>query len=81
LNHLLFWSIMAGACTALGAILLFIKRHWSAASLAVFLGLASGVMIAVVLFDMLPSALAYAGFGPTIKGAAVAFLPLLREQL
>jgi ZIP family zinc transporter len=76
LNHLLFWSIMAGACTALGAILLFIKRHWSAASLAVFLGLASGVMIAVVLFDMLPSALAYAGFGPTIKGVAGGFLLL-----
>ena len=55
---------MAGACTALGAILLFIKRHWSAASLAVFLGLASGVMIAVVLFDMLPSALAMPVLAP-----------------
>lgn len=76
MNQLLFWSIMAGACTALGAIFLFIKRHWSEASLAVFLGLASGVMIAVVLFDMLPSALVYAGFGPAMKGIAGGLLVL-----
>jgi len=76
LNQLLFWSIMAGACTSLGAILLFIKRRWSNSSLAVFLGLASGVMIAVVIFDMLPSALAYAGFGAAIKGVASGLLVL-----
>jgi len=76
LHQLLFWSIMAGACTSVGAILLFIKRHWSNASLAVFLGLASGVMIAVVVFDMLPSALVYAGFGSAIKGVATGMLVL-----
>lgn len=76
MNQLLLWSILAGGCTALGAVLLFIKRRWSSASLAVFLGLASGVMIAVVMFDMLPSALAYAGFGPAVKGVAAGLLVL-----
>ena len=52
-------SLMAGLCTALGALLLFGRRNWSNRSLAVFLGLAAGVMTAVVLFDMLPSALLY----------------------
>lgn len=76
MNQLLLWSISAGACTALGAVLLFIKRRWSDASLAIFLGLASGVMIAVVIFDMLPSALAYAGYGSALKGVAAGFLVL-----
>lgn len=74
LDQVLLWSMLAGICTAIGAIMLFIKRRWSSASLAVFLGLASGVMVAVVVFDMLPSALAYAGFGSTIKGVAGGFL-------
>lgn len=76
LDQVLLWSMLAGICTAIGAIMLFIKRRWSSASLAVFLGLASGVMVAVVVFDMLPSALAYAGFGSTIKGVAGGFLIL-----
>jgi ZIP family zinc transporter len=74
LDQVLLWSMLAGICTAIGAIMLFIKRRWSSASLAVFLGLASGVMVAVVVFDMLPSAVAYAGFGSTIKGVAGGFL-------
>ena len=76
MDQVLLWSMLAGICTAIGAIMLFIKRRWSSASLAVFLGLASGVMVAVVVFDMLPSALAYAGFGSTIKGVAGGFLIL-----
>ncbi|MEN6324813.1 MAG: ZIP family metal transporter [Syntrophomonas sp.] len=57
MGDLLFFSFLAGGCTLMGAVLLFIKRRWSLASLGLFLGLASGVMLAVVLFDMLPSAL------------------------
>ena len=49
IHQVLGISIAAGACTALGAIMLFIKRHWDNSSLAVFLGLASGVMVAVIL--------------------------------
>lgn len=56
---LLIISLMAGMCTVVGAFMLFIKRNWSNRSLAVFLGLAAGVMMAVVCFDMLPSALLY----------------------
>ncbi|MGR6835848.1 ZIP family metal transporter [Syntrophomonas erecta] len=66
--NLVIVSIAAGACTALGAVLLFIKKRWSNASLAVFLGMASGVMVAVVIFDMLPSALVYGGIKPVLEG-------------
>lgn len=57
----LAWSILAGLGTALGALLIFIKQNWSSKSLAFYLGLASGVMAAVVMFDMLPSAFVYSG--------------------
>lgn len=56
MDHALLWSLAAGACTALGAGILFLKKRWSSRSLSFFLGLASGVMLAVVFFDMLPSA-------------------------
>lgn len=59
MSHLLIISSLAGLCTAAGAVLLFIKREWSNRSLAVFLGLAAGVMTAVVVFDLLPSAFLY----------------------
>ena len=61
LTNSLEWSILAGLGTALGALLIFIKKEWSSKSLAFYLGLASGVMVAVVVFDMLPSALLYSG--------------------
>ena len=57
--YLLIISLLAGLCTAAGAVLLFIKIKWSNRSLAVFLGLAAGVMTAVVIFDLLPSAFLY----------------------
>ncbi|MGI6435980.1 MAG: ZIP family metal transporter [Syntrophomonadaceae bacterium] len=56
-DNIMAMSVLAGFCTTVGAMLLFIKRNWSNRSLAVFLGLASGVMVAVVVFDMMPSAL------------------------
>ena len=63
----LWWSFLAGACTVIGAAVLFVSRDWGKRSLAFFLGLASGVMIAVVVFDLLPSILF---FPHRIKGMA-----------
>lgn len=64
----LVMSILAGACTAVGAVFLFSKRNWSDRSLAFYLGLASGVMVAVVVFDMMPSALLYSGWLQALVG-------------
>lgn len=57
MGNTLLWSLLAGICTTLGAVILFFRKKWSNRNLSFFLGLASGVMAAVVLFDMLPSAL------------------------
>lgn len=75
-GEVLLLSCIAGFCTTLGAVLLFIKRHWSNRSLAFFLGLASGVMVAVVLFDMLPSAFLFTRFYIAAAGVAIGFTSL-----
>lgn len=77
MEHAFIWSVVAGACTALGAVILFLKKRWSNRSLAFFLGLAAGVMLAVVIFDMLPSALLYAGFMKAIIGIGLGLLIML----
>lgn len=72
----LIMSILAGGCTAVGAAFLFAKRNWSDSSLAFYLGLASGVMAAVVIFDMMPSALLYSGCLQAIVGFGLGLLVL-----
>lgn len=76
MDRIMLVSLLAGLCTTVGAVLLFIKRKWSNRSLAVFLGLASGVMTAVVVFDMLPSALLYFGRTKALVGIGAGFLLL-----
>ena len=77
MEHAFIWSLVAGACTALGAVILFLKKRWSNKSLAFFLGLAAGVMLAVVVFDMLPSALILASFRNVIIGIGLGLLIMI----
>lgn len=53
----LIYSLAAGICTFLGAVLVMMQKGMGQRELGFFLGLASGVMIAVVLFDLIPSAI------------------------
>ena len=76
LDKILFYSVLAGISTSVGAILLFIKKDFTYKSLAIFLGLASGVMVAVVLFDMLPSAL-ITNYKKAILGFVIGVIILL----
>ncbi|MDD3854046.1 MAG: hypothetical protein PHD40_10410, partial [Syntrophomonadaceae bacterium] len=66
--EILIWSCLAGIATVLGAILLFFRQEWSNRVLASFLRLAAGVMVGVAVFDLFPSAIAYAGLGAAISG-------------
>lgn len=76
-ESLLYWSFAAGLCTTIGAGMLFAKRNWSNRGLSAFLGLAAGVMTAVVLLDMMPSALLYQS-GPAIGGTLLGMLLMRR---
>ncbi len=63
------YSVAAGVCTFLGAILVFLRPRIQKKELSFFLGLAAGVMVAVVLFDLIPSVLVYGGKVGFILGA------------
>ena len=72
---------MAGLGTVIGALLVFVKRDWNSRSLAFYLGLASGVMVAVVVFDLLPSALVFASFYKVLSGGLLGILIMLAVDL
>lgn len=74
LDNSLYLSVLAGACTGIGALLLFVRRQWGNKSLAFFLGLASGVMIAVVVFDMMPSAFLFSAWKESFLGFGVGLI-------
>lgn len=77
LGNSMQWSIAAGLGTVLGAVLIFFKQRWTPKSLAFFLGLAAGVMTAVVIFDMLPTALLYSGVDKAISGILLGLIIML----
>lgn len=64
-------SVAAGLATVAGAALLFGRRSWNERNLAFFLGLAAGVMAAVVALNMMPSALLLYPVGPGLAGLAL----------
>lgn len=63
------YSVAAGICTFLGAVLVFLRPRIQRKELSFFLGLAAGVMVAVVFFDLIPSVLVSGGKGGFIFGA------------
>lgn len=68
--HALLPSLLAGLATALGSLIVLLGRRPGRRALAVMLGGAAGVMLAVILLDLIPAAFqvgssleAGAGFG------------------
>ena len=59
-------SIIAGLATVLGAGIVIVTGQPGKKTLALLLGFAAGVMGAVVVFDLLPSALVYSNFITTL---------------
>lgn len=76
-------SLLAGLCTLLGAALVLLIGKPGTQTLAAFLGLAAGVMAAVVLWDLIPAALAQGRVETVILGVAggVAVVALLDKQI
>ena len=65
---ILGYSLIAGLATSLGAIVVLFWGRPERRGMALFLGMAAGVMLAVVGLDLLPSALAWGGGRDIILG-------------
>jgi ZIP family zinc transporter len=82
MSNILILSLLAGLATTLGCLLVIALGQPGSSTLAFFLGLAAGVMLAVVIFDLIPTALDYGSLGETVAGfAAGAFLLYLIDRL
>lgn len=57
----LIYSFLAGSSTAIGAILLFLLGKPGKKAMALFLGFAAGIMLAVSVFELMPEALLLGG--------------------
>lgn len=61
-------SLIAGLATCLGSIIVILFGKPQERALAVFLGMAAGIMLAVIIVDLLPSALAFGKPWSTLVG-------------
>ena len=57
MGKILFMSFLAGLATILGALMVLVAGRPTERLLAVFLGLASGIMLGVVVLDLIPASL------------------------
>ncbi len=64
----LFYSLVAGSCTALGAVALFFSNNPGENPLAVLLGFAGGIMLGISVFELMPEAVALGSLGTAITG-------------
>ncbi len=68
MGGIVLMGLIAGLGTCLGALVVIICGHLRPTVLSLLLGLAAGIMTAVIVFDLLPSALQYGSLQATVTG-------------
>ncbi|MDI3327813.1 MAG: ZIP family metal transporter [Alicyclobacillaceae bacterium] len=83
MDPLLWVSLWSGMATPLGGLFILALGERAGRLLALFLGIAGGIMASVVGVDLLPSALRHGGTGAFWFGgtAGVAFMAVLRRAV
>jgi len=74
LAQIMLLSLLAGLATCLGGLVVVIFGKPNEKALAVFLGMAAGIMLAVVIFDLIPSSLTYGNITTASLGFALGIL-------
>ena len=72
----LSYSVLAGLATVLGGLIVLAMGRQTERSLAIFLGLAAGIMLGVVVLDLLPSAWTHGNPLTTVVGFLLGLLLL-----
>lgn len=69
MSDIILMGLIAGLGTCLGAILVIFFGRFHSRTFSLLLGLAAGVMLAVILFDLLPAALLQGRLSHCLEGA------------
>lgn len=70
-------SIIAGLATCLGAVLVILLGKPGERTLSALFGMAAGIMLAVVLLDLLPTAMEFGSLRQTITGFSLGIILML----
>ena len=64
-------SLVSGLMTTLGAVIIILLGDISSRALAAILGFSAGIMLAISMFNLMPAAVQYGGFGAGAIGLAL----------
>ncbi len=79
--EIVIFSVMAGLATCLGCLIVMLIGKPKEKTLSVLFGLAAGIMLAVVILDLLPSALEQGSFRQAATGFSIGILFMLALDL
>jgi ZIP family zinc transporter len=77
MSEIIVSSLIAGLATCLGAVIVILLGKPQEKVLSALLGLAAGIMLAVVVLDLLPSALEQGGFRQVAMGFSIGVIVML----
>ncbi|PKM81459.1 MAG: ZIP family metal transporter [Firmicutes bacterium HGW-Firmicutes-14] len=81
MGHIAVISLLAGLATSLGALIVILLGKPNQKTLSVLFGLAAGIMLAVVVLDLLPSALEQGSFRQSAMGFSIGIIIMLLLDL
>lgn len=74
-------SVVAGLATCLGCLIVMLLGHPKEKTLSVLFGVAAGIMLAVVILDLLPSAVEQGSFRQAATGFSIGIIIMLALDL
>lgn len=81
MSEIFVYSIIAGLATCLGAVLVILLGKPGERMLSVLFGMAAGIMLAVVLLDLVPTAMAFGSLRQTILGFCLGIILMLTLEV
>lgn len=77
MGMIIFSSLIAGLATCLGSIIVILLGNPKERTVSIMFGLAAGIMLAVVILDLIPSALEQGSFRQTATGFSLGIILML----
>jgi len=81
LAEIFFLSVIAGLATCLGALFVILLGKPGERTLSVLFGMAAGIMLAVILLDLVPTAMEFGNLRQTLMGFSLGVILMLTLEV